>query len=128
MQAHKAGRRTSMRRSSLAKSRRLAGGGANGRNSSRRQSRRTSRLGSVNEATGRKEKRRSTVVYTPGGSGNGGGGILETLIGHAKDGAWKDGAFRKTRLNDARNTRYEQVHGHQSSEDESDGSDWDDDI
>ena len=37
-----------------------------------------------------------------------------------EDGAWKDGAFRKTRLNDARNTRYEQVHGHQSSEDESD--------
>lgn len=124
MQAHKAGRRSSLRRSSLAKSRRLAGGSNS--SSSRRKSRRTSRLSAVNESTGRVEKRRSTVVHVSSGGG-GGGGILETLIGHAKDGAWKDGAFRKTRLADARNARYEQVHGHQSSESESD-SDWDDDI
>ena len=64
-------------------------------------------------------KRRSTVVHTPAH----GGGIMEMLIGHAKDGAWKDGAFRETRLQSVRNA----VEGGMDSDSDTE-DDWDDDI
>ena len=52
-----------------------------------------------------------------------GGGIMEMLIGHAKDGAWKDGAFRETRLQSVRNA----VEGGMDSDSDTE-DDWDDDI